>query len=473
MKLEFNKKVLVTLCSMALLGTSQIAAAQESYNVIVKLKNPNSPFAISKADAKKTATPQSRAKFFRAQAKSRQLTAKSYARKMRIRPKHVYDTAYFGFSATVTKSQKEALQNDPNVEAVYEDKVYTIFNRNSKRYRTYKTKRKLIEWPQVVPQAPLESGSTDSSYKGSGQHVYVLDSGADTYQKDLKANIGLGYAPVFCFRPGDNRLCPLPYSDDNGHGTHVAGTIAALDNDINSLGVAPEATIHPVKVCTYVGSCPGSAILAGLNWSVFDMLGRGKSAVANLSLGGGSDEEAGTCDANGYTGDNFIAESYCNAAHQGMVIVVAAGNSSADAAGFSPAKFDSTITVSSYATYDANNDKVAFSDFSNFGQGANTWSSVDSGVITIGAPGTKITSLNRTHANMSLSGTSMASPAVAGAAALVLEKHPQSLDFSALENVRKMLVDNAIYPGTVEIDDEDLSFPHSEGILSVRFLDVD
>ncbi|WP_251357947.1 S8 family serine peptidase [Kangiella sp. TOML190] len=474
MKTKFNRKLLVTLCSTALLGTTQIALAEQTYDVIVKLKNPNAPFAISAQSAQRNATPASRAQFFRSQAQVRKSAVQSYAQKMRIKPNHVYDTAYFGFSAKVTKAQRDALQSDPNVEAVYEDVMYQLLHpANNKQSKTYKKKRKLIDWPQVVPQAPMDSGSYASSYKGSGQHVYVLDSGVDTHQNDIKDNMGLSYAPVFCFKPSDSRLCPLPFSDDNGHGTHVAGTVAAADNAINSLGVAPEATIHAVKVCNYTGSCPGSAILAGLNWSVFDMLGRGEAAVANLSLGGGDGSDAGTCDETGYTGDHFVAETYCNAAHQGMVIVVAAGNSSADAAGFSPAQFDSTIAVSSYTSYDADFDEVVFSGFSNYGEGPNSWSSVNSGVITIGAPGNSITSLNRTHANTLLSGTSMASPAVAGAAALVMEKYTQSLDFSALQNVRQMLVDNAIYPSFVTDDDEDFDYPHAEGILNVRFLEDD
>lgn len=475
----FTKKLTASLIVAALSGVVYNAHAEQEFDVIVKLKNQDSPFSINAAQQQNMkASFSSPVAYHKAQAQVRKSRVSKFVNQMRIQPKFIYSNAYYGFSATVNEAEMRALKNNANVEAVYRDKEYKLLDSqktrhggNNNSYGANKRNRNLVEWPQIVPQGPLESGSVDSSYKGDGQHVYVIDSGIDANHKDISANLGLSYAPEFCFRPGDSELCPFPYSDDNGHGTHVAGTIGALDNDIDSLGVAPAATIHAVKVCSSAGSCPGSAILAGLNWSVFDMLGHGQAAVANLSLGGGDEDPAGSCTVDGYEGDHFVAEAYCNAAHQGMIIVVAAGNSSADAAEFSPAKFDSTITVSSYTSYDADFGEAAFSAFSNWGDGANEWSDLPSGAITIGAPGNAIESLNRTHANTLLSGTSMASPAVAGGAALVLEKFPQSMDYTALQNVRQMLVDNATLPSIVIIDEGEEVYPHSEGILNLRFLD--
>ena len=479
----FTKKLTASLIVAALGGATFSAQAEQEFDIIVKLKNQNSPFSINAAQQQNMkASSANPVAYHKAQANIRKNQVNKFVSQAGIQPKFVYSNTYYGFAATVNQSQMDALQRNPNVEAVYRDKEYHLLDSQKTRFNNnsaaYKNRRKLVEWPQSVPQGPADSGSVSSSYKGAGQHVYVIDSGIDADHKDIAGNLGLSYAPEFCFRPGDTELCPYPYSDDNGHGTHVAGTIGAMDNDIDSLGVAPESTIHAVKVCSSAGSCPGSAILAGLNWSVFDMLGHGKPAVANLSLGGGDDEAAGTCTEDGYEGDHFVAEAYCNAAHQGMVIVVAAGNSSADAAGFSPAKFNSTIAVSSYVSYDAETGEAAFNDFSNWGEGANDWSSLPSGVITIAAPGNQIESLNRTHANTRLSGTSMASPAVAGGAALVLEKYPQAMDFSALQNVRQTLVDNATIPLSVIIDNatdtDDVynqEFPHAEGLLNLEFLD--
>ncbi|WP_196139566.1 S8 family serine peptidase [Aliikangiella sp. G2MR2-5] len=481
------KKTLVSSLVLAAASMSHIASASNEQNVIVKLKNPSASFSIS-ASQKDTLNVSPQA-FHQKQGKLRLANVKSFIQKNQIKPKHVYSNVYSGFSATLTQDQIDSLLKDPNVAAVYPDKIYNIYgaslNKNapeqlkaskkSKAQKTTKRKRKLIDWPQVVPQGPADSGAMISSYRGNGQHVYVLDTGVDVNQNDIKDNLGLSYAPEFCHWPGDNKVCPMPFSDDHSHGTHVAGTILASDNDINALGMAPEATLHAVKVCSNVGSCPGSTILAGLNWAVFDMLGRGTASVANLSLGGPTDEDAGVCDENGYAGDNFIAESYCNAAHQGMVIVVAAGNDSDDASGYSPAGLDSTITVSAYSSYDPETGEAVYTNFSNYGVGSNTWSDRESGVITIAAPGESILSLNRTHATTRMSGTSMAAPAVAGAAALVLEKYPQAMDFSAMQNVRQLLVDNATIPAFYstkpDSDGNELNFPHEEGLLNLLFLD--
>ncbi|MCW8875471.1 MAG: S8 family serine peptidase [Kangiellaceae bacterium] len=480
-----TKKTLLASVVLAAMSTSYAALAEDKVNVIVKLKAGTSSFSV-KSNAPQLKGAEATRQFHLAQAKSRELTIRSFADAQKIKPKHVYNNVYSGFSAELTQKQIDQLKRDPNVAAVYEDRMFYINgtslmqsaekkHKKSGVQRTTKKKRKLIDWPQVMPQGPADSGASDSSYTGSGEHVYVIDTGIDVRQEDIKDNLGLSYAPEFCHWPGNAKLCPMPFSDDHGHGTHVAGTVAAGNNDINVLGMAPDATVHAVKVCNYEGGCPGSSILAGLNWAVFDMLGHGQPAVANLSLGGPADLEAGTCSETGYEGDNFVAESYCNAAHQGMVIVVAAGNSSADAAAFSPAGLDSTITVSSYTSYSDATGEAVFTNFSNYGTGTNSWSTRESGAITIAAPGDSIVSLNRTHANTTMSGTSMASPAVAGAAALVLQKYPQSMDFSAMQNVRQMLVDNATIPAFYstepDSDGTELNFPHEEGILNVRFLD--
>ncbi len=481
MKFNAKKKLIASVVFGALASVSAASHA-ENVNVIVKLKDGALPFSVSSSKNLQSKSMPTQ-KLHQLQAKQREQVLRSYLQRKDIKAKHVYQNVYHGFSATVSEKKLAELKNDPNVAAVYPDQIFYINDgsllssskkKKDKVLRTAKKKRKLIDWPQVTPQAPADSGAIDSNYTGAGEHVYVLDTGVDTYQNDLKDNLGLSYAPEFCHWPADKKLCPMPFSDDHGHGTHVAGTVAAANNAINALGVAPSATVHAVKVCNYEGSCPASSILAGLNWAVFDMLGNGKPAVTNLSLGGPTDLEPGVCNEDGYVGDNFVAESYCNAAHQGMVIVVAAGNDADDASAYSPAGFDSTITVSSYTSYDPDTGEALFTNFSNYGVGSNDWSDKESGSITIAAPGRNILSLNRTHANRHMSGTSMASPSVAGAAALVLEKFPQDLDFSAMNSVRQMLVDNATSPTVYSTEpDEDgntLDFPHEEGLLNVRFL---
>ena len=477
MKILNRKKLIASMVIAALSSTAGSVLANDTFDVIVKLKDGNQPFVVSnkEADSKGLTLSQRHAEL----GQQRKLNVEGFTTKNKISTKHVYNNVYYGFSASVTQAQLDELKRDPNVAGVYEDKILHIVGSKghgnfSPAHQTYKKRRTIVDWPQIVPQAPAESGAADSSYRGAGQHVYVIDTGIDTSQNDLADNLGDSYAAESCGWPDDVRLCPESYSDDHGHGTHVAGTVAAADNAINALGIAPQATVHAAKVCTKEGSCPTSSILDGLNWAVSDMLGRGQPAVANLSLAGPADGDAGECSDTGYIGDDVVAESYCNAAHQGMVIVVAAGNSSDDAALYTPAGFDSTITVSSYTSYDDLTGEAVFTNFSNYGQGPNDWSTRESGAITIAAPGDTILSLNRTHAVRNMSGTSMASPAVAGAAALVLEKHPQAMDFTAMQNVRQLLVDNATFPAVYSTEpdgDIELNFPHEEGLLNVRFLD--
>jgi subtilisin len=446
MKLRTHKKYLTTLILAAVASTS--AFADEKINVIVKLKNTQAPFSSM---MQKRSIPA-----IRRQSEQRRSAVQRFVKKSKIQAKHVYNSVYYGFSASVTPQEMEALKNDPNVAAVFPDKILHIVDipDGYRPHLTSKKQRAIVDWPQVVPQGPRDSGAIHSKYKGKGQHVYVIDTGIDVTQNDIKNNLGRSQAMEVC-----SNYCDSDYDDDNQHGTHVAGTIAAANNTINSVGMAPEATVHAVKVCNGEGSCPTSSILGGLNWAVSNMIARGEPAIANLSLGGTDKSDKGICNETGYKGNHPVAETYCNAAHAGMVIVVAAGNDADDAKNYAPAGYDSTITVSSYTSYDAKKDEAVFTGFSNYGD-----------TVSIAAPGRSIVSLNRHHAVSTLSGTSMAAPSVAGAAALIMEKYSQNMGFSAFLNIRQMLIDNAIQPGSVSVDDKSQS-PHKEGLLNVRFLD--
>jgi len=447
MKLLTNKKLVASMVFAVLASGSAVAAG--TTDVIVKLKNNAAPFAAMGQERT--------SQMMMSQGASRKATLQSFANDNGIQAKHVYNNVYYGFSASVTDDQMKALQDNPNVAGVYPDQILHIVGipDGYMPHFTAKHHRAVVDWPQVTPQGPTDSGSIDSSYTGAGQHVYVIDTGIDVTQNDIKDNLGASYAAELCVAD----YCDADFDDDNQHGTHVSGTVAASNNSINAVGVAPDATVHAVKVCTGAGSCPTSSILDGLNWAVADMTARGEAAVANLSLGGYDSSDKGVCDETGYTGDHVVAETYCDAAHAGLVVVVAAGNSADDANNYAPAGYDSTITVSSYTSYDSDTGDAVFTGFSNYGS-----------AISIAGPGSAIVSLNRHHAINTLSGTSMASPAVAGAAALVMQKHSQSLDYSAFTNVRQMLVDNASQPVTTSLDDGSTS-PHAEGILNVRFLD--
>lgn len=230
----------------------------------------------------------------------------------------------------------------------------------------------------------LDSATTlDSAYTydttGEGVKAYVVDTGINTTNTDFTGRIASGYT---YFNDG------YGVNDCNGHGTHVAGTIAGT-----TYGVAKSATVIPVKVLNCSGSGTNLSVVAGINWIVSTHTGG--PAVINLSVGGSF--------------DSSINNAVLNATNAGFVVVVAAGNETADACTKSPASAATAITVSAV---DSTN---TFASFSNYGT-----------CVDIAAPGVSIKSdyINSTTATATLSGTSMASPHVAGVVARLLQTNP-------------------------------------------------
>ena len=210
---------------------------------------------------------------------------------------------------------------------------------------------------------------------GSGVNVAVLDTGIDKDHPDLDDNIqgGINYVPK------GRRVNPGAWDDDNGHGTHCAGIIAAENNDIGVVGVAPEASLYGVKVLDRRGSGWVSDIIAGLDWC-----DKNGMQIVNMSFGGGYSSSL---------------ETACNAASASMVLVAAAGNDGG--ADIYPAAYDSVIAVS------ATNSSDGLASFSNYGP-----------EIAIAAPGVNILSTYKGGGYATGSGTSMAAPHVAGTLAL-------------------------------------------------------
>jgi subtilisin len=200
------------------------------------------------------------------------------------------------------------------------------------------------------------------------------------------------------------------YNDNNGHGTHVAGTIGALDNNSGVVGVAPGARIYSIKVLNAQGSGTWAQIICGIDYitanaAIID--------VANMSLGG-TGTEGTAC-----TSSSFRL-AICNSVNAGVTYVVAAGNSAIDANTFVPATFPEVITVSAIADFNGKPGGGAsatcradvddtFASFSNYGAD-----------VDIAAPGVCIMSTWLNNGFNTISGTSMASPHVAGAAALYI-----------------------------------------------------
>ncbi|MBN1520907.1 MAG: S8 family peptidase [Candidatus Aureabacteria bacterium] len=225
--------------------------------------------------------------------------------------------------------------------------------------------------------------------------VAVLDTGIDTDHPDLIDNLNFG--------GGTNIIKPArSYDDDNGHGTHVAGIIAAVNNDIGVVGVAPDVSLYGVKVLNRNGSGWLSDIMAGLEWCINNQID-----VVNMSLG---------TDYNEPLFQDAVKKVY----EEGIVQVAAAGNDGGDVD--YPAAYDEVIAVSAV---DSGDDRAS-------------WSSYGKEVL-LAAPGVSIKSTYKGGGYKVLSGTSMASPHVAGCAALILEKNP----YLTPDAVRDFLDENA------------------------------
>jgi subtilisin family serine protease len=239
----------------------------------------------------------------------------------------------------------------------------------------------------------------DSGNRGDGIRVAIVDTGIDYTHPDLDGN----YAGGADFVNDDSD--PM---DDHGHGTHCAGTVAAEDDGVGVVGVAPKALLYGVKVLSATGSGAWSDIIAGIEWAADNGID-----VTNNSYGGSGNP------------GSIVQAAFDNSYAAGVLHVAAAGNSGAcppsgDTVGY-PAKFSSVIAVAATSSSDAR------ACFSSTGP-----------AVQIAAPGASINSTRRGGGYTTMSGTSMASPHVAGVAALVLGAN-------AMTNVqaRQRLVDTA------------------------------
>ena len=298
--------------------------------------------------------------------------------------KHVYRSAIKGFAVSgLPDAAVEALRRNPRIELVEPDGVMSIDA----------TQSSPPSWG--LDRIDAASGLNQSyTYPTAASTVtaYIVDTGINNSITDLANRIGAGFDFVDGGMPDD---C-------HGHGTHVAGTVAGT-----AYGVAKGATVVAVRVLNCQGNGSTSDVIAGVDWVTANAK---KPAVANMSLGGGFDLALNTAVA--------------NAVASGVPFAVAAGNSSANACNYSPSSTASAITVGATTS----SDTKAF--YSNYGT-----------CVDIQAPGSSITSdwIGSATATNTISGTSMASPHVAGAAALVLALNPT---YTAAQ-VRDALVNGA------------------------------
>ncbi|KRV48150.1 peptidase S8 [Wenjunlia vitaminophila] len=286
----------------------------------------------------------------------------------------VYTHALNGYAVTMSADEARQLAADPAVDKVYADQKVSLMG----------TQTNPANWglDRVdQPSLPLNQTYNYPDTAGSGVTAYVIDTGVRITHQDLEGRASNGYDAI----DGDNVA-----QDGNGHGTHVATTIAG-----GQYGVAKKANIVAVRVLNNSGSGTTAQVVAGVDWVTANHSG---PSVANMSLGAPSTITA-------------IDDAVRNSIASGVTYAIAAGNSNVDAKNTSPAHVTEAITV---GATDSSDTRAYFSNYGN--------------VVDLFAPGVSITAGWNTGdtATNTISGTSMATPHTAGAAAIYLGTHPDA-----------------------------------------------
>jgi subtilisin family serine protease len=293
-----------------------------------------------------------------------------------------FTSAIKGFAARMSESQAIALSNDQRVKLVEADRVISVSNTQSNApWNLDRVDQRNLPWTSTY----------DYTGTGAGVHVYIIDTGIRVTHTDFEGRADVAYDNV-----GDGQNG----NDCNGHGTHVAGIVGGAN-----WGVAKQALLHAVRVLPCSGNGLLSNVMAGVDWVTAN---HQSPAVANIS--------AATPGAS-----SLLEIAITNSIMSGVVYTIAAGNAASDACGYTPARTPGALTVG------ASDETDLRALYSNYGS-----------CIDLFAPGNRIDSdwASGDTATHNLSGSSMAAPMVAGAAALYLGSNPTASAAATIQTIK-------------------------------------